>query len=156
MTFPTTSGRLPQAQLQEARPRALEASLAQTQSRELDVFVAEIPNYGTPVAKNDLPVAKSWAHFVAGGYATLFSLTSRADSMKPWRDSFSGHDCTTGCYQNSSPVRFLSKPNCGLTTGSRNHFGQDSFAAAKCHITIQGDIPNTLFHRPCRGSASSV
>lgn len=73
MTFPTTSGRLPQAQLQEAGPRALEASLAQTQSRELGAFVPEVPKYGTAVAKNDLPVAKSWAHFVAGGYGILVS-----------------------------------------------------------------------------------
>lgn len=67
MNFPTTSSTLARAQLQEARPRALEASLAQTQSRELGVFVSELPKHGTPLAKSELPVAKSWAHFVAGG-----------------------------------------------------------------------------------------
>lgn len=81
MNFPTTSGRLPQAQLQEARPRALEASLAQTQSRELGVFIPEVPKYGTPVAKHDLPVAKSWAHFVAGGYEAPCFDASRANDI---------------------------------------------------------------------------
>lgn len=81
MNFPTTSGTLAQAQLQEARPRALEASLAQTHSRELGVFVSEVPNHGAPIVKNDLPVAKSWAHFVAGGSETPLLRANRADDM---------------------------------------------------------------------------
>lgn len=80
MKFPTSSGTLAQAQLQEARPHALEASLAQTQSRELGVFIAKVPKNGTPLVKQDLPVA-SWAHFVAGGYCTPCFCASRADDM---------------------------------------------------------------------------
>lgn len=42
--------------------------MAQTHSRELGVFVSEVSNHGAPIAKNEVAVAKSWAHFVAGGY----------------------------------------------------------------------------------------
>ena len=81
MNFPSKSGTLAQAHLQEARPRALEASLAQTQSRELGVFVPDVSQHGTPLAKNELLVAKSWAHFVAGGYSIPRFGASRADDM---------------------------------------------------------------------------
>jgi solute carrier family 25 protein 33/36 len=81
MSFPTTSGTLAQAQLQEARPRALEASLAQTHSRELGAVVSESPNHGAQIARKELPVAKSWAHFVAGGYETPIFHSNTADRL---------------------------------------------------------------------------
>lgn len=42
------------------------------QSREACEAVPSTPRYGTSIAAKPAPVAKSWAHFVAGGYE-LFS-----------------------------------------------------------------------------------
>lgn len=38
------------------------------QSRDIEVVVTEIPVNGTSLIGQEPPVAKPWAHFVAGGY----------------------------------------------------------------------------------------
>ena len=38
------------------------------QSRDIEVIVTEIPVNGTSLIGQEPPVAKPWAHFVAGGY----------------------------------------------------------------------------------------
>lgn len=65
MTFPTTKENIvAQAQISDLRPNSPGLSL--TQSRETGVIVPEPYPNDASIAKEDAPVAKPWAHFVAG------------------------------------------------------------------------------------------
>lgn len=67
MTFPTIPVATAKAQIQEARPGRLEASLAQGPSGKTSIIVSDGRLHAVPIVKRDAPVAKPWAHFVAGG-----------------------------------------------------------------------------------------
>lgn len=67
MTFPIIPGVTAEAQIQEARPGGLEASLAQGPSEKTSIIVSDGRLHAVPIVRRDAPVEKPWAHFVAGG-----------------------------------------------------------------------------------------
>ena len=65
MTFSTPKETIAvQAQLGDLKPST--SGLSLTQSRETGVLIEDPQPNGTSIAKKDVPVAKPWAHFVAG------------------------------------------------------------------------------------------
>ena len=65
MTFPTSKGNTAaQAQISDLRPSTPGLSL--TQSRETGVLIQNTHSDGASIAEKEAPVAKPWAHFVAG------------------------------------------------------------------------------------------
>ena len=76
MTFPIVPGVTAKTHIQETRPERLEASLAQGLSGKTSIIVSDGRLHTVPIARQDAPVAKPWAHFVAGGLRTY-----------PWYDS---------------------------------------------------------------------
>ncbi|MCJ1260982.1 hypothetical protein MMC22_000846 [Lobaria immixta] len=84
MTFPTIPVATAKAQIQEARPGRLEASLAQGPSGKTSIIVSDGRLHAVPIIKRDAPVAKPWAHFVAGGLGGMTSavVTAPLDVLK--------------------------------------------------------------------------
>lgn len=70
MTFPIVPRATAKTHIQEARPERLEASLAQEPSGKTSIVVSDGRFHTVPIARQDAPVAKPWAHFVAGGLRT--------------------------------------------------------------------------------------
>ena len=65
MSFPTRKGNTAlQAQLNDFGPSALGVSL--TPSKDTGDLVQRPPPNGSSIKEADAPVAKPWAHFVAG------------------------------------------------------------------------------------------
>ena len=70
MTFSASKeNTAPQAQISDLKPRTLALSL--TQSREIGVLIQDTQPNGASIASNEAPVAKPWAHFVAGAYGII-------------------------------------------------------------------------------------
>lgn len=67
MTFPIIPEATAKAQIQEARPGRLEASLARRPSGETSIIVSDGRLHELPIVRRDAPATKPWAHFVAGG-----------------------------------------------------------------------------------------
>jgi len=68
MTISAASDSSAQAQIRDPAKRLYQSPL--TQSRETGDVLPDTGSDGTPITKPDAPVAKPWAHFVAGGYVS--------------------------------------------------------------------------------------
>lgn len=75
MTFPTASENRAVAQIRDSSRSIQGASL--TQSRETGDVVPSYGISGQAVTKQEVPEAKPWAHFVAGGYCDLDNTQER-------------------------------------------------------------------------------
>lgn len=66
MTSTIIPGATAKAQIQEGHGE-LEASLTQVHPGKTAIIVSDSRLHAVPVVRRDAPVAKPWAHFVAGG-----------------------------------------------------------------------------------------
>ncbi|MCJ1422205.1 hypothetical protein MMC29_000084 [Sticta canariensis] len=84
MTFPIIPRVTAKTHIQETRPERLESSLAEELSGKTSIIVSDGRLHTVPIARQDAPVAKPWAHFVAGGLGGMTSavITAPLDVLK--------------------------------------------------------------------------
>jgi solute carrier family 25 protein 33/36 len=105
------------------------------QSRETGEVVPPKQPDGVPVVAAESPFAKSWAHFIAGGYDYNSPRHIRAATIliqtQARRNGVCDSDCPPRCTQNSPPVHILPTAPCSRTSSSRPAAHRDYDIRAK-------------------------